>query len=358
VAAATPLLGNTLMAGTLLVAALARKQKLLPAGRPWVAVAVGSGILAAGIAELGGWALRHALVDAGGEPATGVAQAAQHPVALGLSLLAAALLVVAAFRFAGEARSDHAVVAPLFAGAAILLAATQLHYLALPTLAPDWVAPREGIRSAAFAFILVALLRQDAKARLSLARAAATDERRRLARDLHDGLAQDLAFIAAHGDRMTSVAGAEHPVAIAARRALALSRGAIAELSAADAPTAEQALRDVAGELSTRYEMRVDVNTAYVAISRTEREDVVRIAREAIVNAARHGGARKVLVSLLPEADRLVLRVSDDGRGIGPAPPRPGFGFLSMRERAAVLGGSLTARQRDEGGTELELVVP
>jgi signal transduction histidine kinase len=157
---------------------------------------------------------------------------------------------------------------------------------------------------------------------------------------------------------MTSVAGAEHPVAIAARRALALSRGAIAELSAADAPTAEQALRDVAGELSTRYEMRIDVNTADVAISRTEREDVVRIAREAIVNAARHGGARKVLVSLLPEADRLVLRVSDDGRGIGPAPPRPGFGFLSMRERAAVLGGSLTARQRAEGGTELELVVP
>ena len=66
-------------------------------------------------------------------------------------------------------------------------------------------------------------------------------ERRRIARDLHDGLAQDLAFIAAHGDQIAREAGEEHPLAIAARRALALSRGAIADLSASDAPSARAA---------------------------------------------------------------------------------------------------------------------
>jgi signal transduction histidine kinase len=202
--------------------------------------------------------------------------------------------------------------------------------------------------------------KREAEVRRQIAEEATVRERTRIARDLHDGLAQDLAFIAAHGDRLAVEMGAEHPLAVAARRALAVSRGAIAELSAPEASSAGEALRLVADELSTRFEIQVDVNAdPRAAVASSDREDIVRIAREAIVNAARHGRARNVAVSLAGEEDQLVLRVRDDGVGIGSAPPSGGgFGFQSMRERTTTLGGRLSARAPMDGGTELELVMP
>jgi len=210
------------------------------------------------------------------------------------------------------------------------------------------------------AWCLHARFNQEAAIGRSLAEAAAARERRRIARDLHDGLAQDLAFIAAHGDRLAQESGAEHPLAIAARRALAVSRGAIAELSADEAPSTGEALREVAAELAGRFDIHVEVRAERIAVTSTDREDVVRIAREAIVNAARHGRAQNVVVSLIRAQDKVVLTVRDDGVGIGAtgAPLGGGFGFRSMRERAAALGGRLTARAPADGGTELELVLP
>lgn len=219
-----------------------------------------------------------------------------------------------------------------------------------------------GVGMAAFlgARLMQAKPQREAEIRRQIAEEATARERSRIARDLHDGLAQDLAFIAAHGDRLAAEMGAEHPLAIAARRALAISRGAIAELSAPEASSAGEALRLVADELSTRFEIRVDVNAdPRAAVASSDREDIVRIAREAIVNAARHGRARNVAVSLAGEEDQLVLRVRDDGVGIGSAPPSGGgFGFQSMRERTTTLGGRLSARAPMDGGTELELVMP
>jgi len=100
--------------------------------------------------------------------------------------------------------------------------------------------------------------------------------------------------------------------------------------------------------------------TEEVPISASERDDIVRIAREAIVNAATHGAARKVTVSLEPEDDRVALRIRDDGCGIGidEMPARIGYGLRSMHERAAALGAQLTTRERLDGGTELELLMP
>jgi len=207
--------------------------------------------------------------------------------------------------------------------------------------------------------------RQDAEFRREIADAATARERSRIARDLHDGLAQDLAFIAAHGDRLADEKGADHPLAVAARRALTVSRGAIAELSAAQAPTTGDALRKVADELGSRFDLRVAVHAeglADMTITPSDRENIVRIAREAIVNAARHGRARNVIVSLTREENGLVLRVRDDGVGIRTSQPRSGsgggFGFVSMRERAMAIGGRLTAKTPSDGGTEVELVVP
>jgi signal transduction histidine kinase len=182
-------------------------------------------------------------------------------------------------------------------------------------------------------------------------------ERRRIARDLHDGLAQDLAFIAAHGDRIAREAGEDHPLAVAARRALAVSRGAIADLSATEAPSANSALRQVADELEIRFGIRVAVQAEEADLNGRAREDVVRIVREAIVNAAK-GRAQHIVVTLDRTGNHFVLRVLDDGAGItsGGIKSRPGFGMKAMGQRAAALGGRLTARDVAGGGTELEVV--
>ena len=69
--------------------------------------------------------------------------------------------------------------------------------------------------------------------------------------------------------------GEEHPLAIAARRALAVSRGQIAELSASRAPSASEALREVGEELSRRFEIDVAVHAEPLIVTPSDREDIV-----------------------------------------------------------------------------------
>jgi signal transduction histidine kinase len=82
--------------------------------------------------------------------------------------------------------------------------------------------------------------------------------------------------------------------------------------------------------------------------------------REAIANAARHGGAKHALVTLKRSGTGLVLRVVDDGHGVDKqfGAADEGFGIRSMRERAAGLGGTLRLRNGQVQGTELEVIVP
>ena len=293
----------------------------------------------------------------------GIHGASQRPVALAVQLVAAAVLVVSAFAFLrrgwrGEIRCG------LLAGAAFLLAAARLQYLALPAVAADWITPREGLRVAAYALLLASAYWEYVLRRRARALAAIKSERERIARDLHDGLAQDLACIAVQGQRLGIELEPEHPLMIAARNALATSRGVIADLSASTAPTTEAALRIIGDELRHRYGLQIAVRIEIPGgpagggdLDPAEREQIVRIAREAIVNAAVHGAARHVDVVVAKTARDLVMTVSDDGCGITDA-YGSGMGLRTMRARAAALGGWLTARPRAGGGTELLLVAP
>jgi signal transduction histidine kinase len=78
-----------------------------------------------------------------------------------------------------------------------------------------------------------------------------------------------------------------------------------------------------------------------------------RIAEEALRNVALHSGAQRVMVSLEAEEERLMLTVSDDGRGCPAenAPSRGGCGLLGMEERALILGGHLEVSSRPGAGT-------
>ena len=100
-------------------------------------------------------------------------------------------------------------------------------------------------------------------------------------------------MIAAYEPRLTQDYGAEHPVTVAARRALSAARGSIIDLSASREPTAADALRAVAAELARRHGVRIEADAGDESLAGDEREAVVRIAREAIVNAVRHGGAEE-----------------------------------------------------------------
>jgi signal transduction histidine kinase len=97
--------------------------------------------------------------------------------------------------------------------------------------------------------------------------------------------------------------------------------------------------------------------TADTDLEPSRRENVIRIAREAIVNAALHGMARNVEIVVVTKGRGLLMRISDDGRGISDA-QRDGFGLSTMRDRAATLGGELSTRRIAHGGTALELLVP
>jgi signal transduction histidine kinase len=92
------------------------------------------------------------------------------------------------------------------------------------------------------------------------------------------------------------------------------------------------------------------------------RDDVFRIVGEAMRNAFRHAGARRVEVDIRYGERELGVLVRDDGKGMDRHVVRRGrdghFGLHGMRERAKLLGGALTFRSRLEAGTEVELVVP
>ena len=296
-------------------------------------------------------------------PQTGIGAAAQHPALLIDELVSAAVLLVAGVAFFDRPERDSHVLA----AASFLLAAARLQYLALPAVSQDWVTAREALRLAAYVLVLAVAIGRYVQTRRQIAAAALVVERERIARDLHDGLAQDLAFIALQGQQLSTELGEDHPLTEAARRAVAVSRGVIVDLSASTAASTEAALRQVADELAVRFETKIDVRVLGGSMESPRddlepprREEVVRIAREAIVNAVRHGGAEHVTVVLDRTDDQVRLHVSDDGRGIRHAKVRGpgGYGMQMMRARAAALGGRLVTRSRIEGGAEVELTFP
>ena len=82
------------------------------------------------------------------------------------------------------------------------------------------------------------------------------------------------------------------------------------------------------------------------------------MAQESLTNIVRHAHASYAMASLKAEAGAVVLCVSDDGRGLPAVLPKGTAGIGGMRERALLIGGSLTIRSEPDRGTEVELEVP
>jgi signal transduction histidine kinase len=296
---------------------------------------------------------------------------ASHPRVVGQPLLLAgqlagmALFAGAALGFARAARADEDEFLGWLAAAAVLGAFARLNYFLFPSLFTDVVYTGDLFILGFHVVLLGAAVREIRAYHLELADAAVLQERRRIARELHDGLAQDLAFIASRVrvlERDPSAPVRLDQLTSAAERALDDSRAAIAALTRPLDEPLDAALARNATEVAERLGGRAHLDLAAgVDVPPSTRESLVRVVRESVTNAVRHGGARLVAVSLT-QGESLRLTIADDGCGFDPAarPAQPdaGFGLVSMGERAEALGGALAIRSAPGSGTTIEVVLP
>jgi signal transduction histidine kinase len=273
-----------------------------------------------------------------------------NPVVLTAQLVGVVLFTAAAVGFLRRAERGRDDLMQWFGAGATLAAFASLNYLFFPSLYSEWVYTGDFLRLGFYLLLLVGTGREIQRYWRRLAEAAVLEDRRRIARDLHDGLAQELAFI---------VAETSGQAAKAAERALDESRRAIAALTRPVDEPLDVALLQAAEEVAHRVGTQVRFEGERVAgVEGETREALIRILREAVTNAARHGGAGRVRIELA-NGNGLRLRVEDDGTGFAPGTTRPGgFGLVSMRERAEALGGSFRLESEPGRGTSVEVVVP
>jgi signal transduction histidine kinase len=207
------------------------------------------------------------------------------------------------------------------------------------------------------------------------ARNALARERRRMAADVHDLIMQDLSFALANARALSDdpadpasagdQARATHAdtVVSAGERALAGARNVVSALDGYDtrpiAQTIEANVRAAARHTPLRFDA-ARVSSSARADEPT-REALVHIAREAVTNAVKHARANAIEV-VLEHADQWRLTVRDDGRGFNEVPATNatvgGFGLVSMRECAHLLGGAVHVGSTTGAGTTVEAVLP
>jgi signal transduction histidine kinase len=315
----------------------------VPSGRPgrWVdAAALSAGVLLLSIGFV------HLVADAPRGLADMAVLSAEgphldrEPGILAVHLACAGVFAYAAVALARVAARLRNPLACCVALACMLEAVARLLLVAFPPVPNGWLHVADVCRLAFAVLLLVGAAR-------AAREAAVGGERRRIAHGLHDGVAQELAFIRRH---------AQGPVLEAARRADEHTRRAIDVLSAPAGGLARGVERD-ASRAAEREGISLELVVEPGAYAPREVcEALASIAGEAVANAARHGRAETVRVELSAR-DRLRLRIADDGVGFDPgaASAQSGYGMVSMRERAEEIGARLAVASRPGEGTEVRV---
>ena len=356
------LFGQAAAAAVLLGAAFARRRAVRPLP-PWAAPAAGCALVALDLVVVAFVRPRLPQAVSVLPPALGKSpQLVSHPAALATQIVIGACYGLATVGFTIRAeRRDDSFVSWLAVGT-VLAALSRVNYILYPSLYSEWAYTGDFFRLAFYAVLLIGALQEIATYWRAASEAAVLEERRRIARDLHDGLAQEVAYITRASkvlrDREHADDLPERLVA-AAERAFQESRQVIATLAAPAGEPLAAVLERVARDAAARFGVAVDVDVPpAVTLDSTRTEALVRITGEAVANAARHSGATLVLVALERRRDRLFLRVSDDGSGFDPSRSvagAGGFGLSSMRERAAAVGAEFRLRTSPGAGTRVEV---
>lgn len=282
------------------------------------------------------------------------------PLQFATEAITVAALAIAAMGFARRSTRDGDALLRWFAYAAVTAAFARLNYIFVPSQYSNQLYEGDVLRALSFCFILLGSVREIDRYWRGMASVARHEERRRIARELHDGLAQELAFIS-RATMRRDFRDAAAELAAAADRALTEVRCTIEALMRSHEEAFPEGLEAAVNRIAGRYGAKVDIDIRGGRNLRDhEKDELVRITSEAVANAAWHGKARNIAVRL--SADKWIrLEIQDDGVGfdfLAVPPDGGGFGLSSMAERARMLGGTFRVESGRGIGTTIEVVVP
>ncbi|MEA2675927.1 MAG: hypothetical protein QOJ81_68 [Chloroflexota bacterium] len=293
-----------------------------------------------------------------------------------------AIYLVGAWLYRRSYLRDGPVADGYLAVAMLVGAFAEVHFLFYPGVYGGLVTTSEALRLIFFVVLLLGInaeSRSDLRAlrtayaaldrlRLSEAERATLEERTRLARELHDGLAQDLWFAKLKHERLVPfVPEEQRPLATEVTEALdsaiAEARQAVVTMRAEDDRdiSLEELLGRAVNDFAGRSGLRADFSAADLPQSLAPRTQVelLRVLQEALTNVRKHADATVVRVNAEVGDGQLQLSVIDNGRGFRPGETSgDGVGMQGMKERARLMGGELRVVSEPSAGTALHLTVP
>ena len=348
-AIASRILAATLIALAPLVPApriLARKRVLL------VGVVILLATLLAVWLPLRGFDARLSLLDSSG----GGDRAFELTVAISFLALLALFAVVG---FGARYRARGEDLDSWLALAATLTLFAELHYVLTPRVSSDFISQGDFLRLLSYGVLLVGVWRAISFAEFGR---AVAEERARVAREIHDGLAQYLFAVSTHASMLESGAPLEQALPKlkeAAAAAQQEARFAVLALSSASGSAPfDAALRRYIEFLTADGALAVDVEIdPQILLAPDEQIEVFRIVQEGLGNVRKHAGAARAEVWIGQRLGRRVVRVSDDGVGFDGGGAPAGQGLKNMRLRAQTIDGGFNLRSRPGRGTALEVVL-
>src|SRR4051794_10912977 len=303
-------------------------------------------------------------------------------IALILQAVTATLFLVGVVLYRRSYLKDGPVADGYLAVAMLVGAFAQIHFFFYPGVYTSMVTTSEALRLTFFVVLLAGInaeSRSDLRAlrsayaaldrlRISEAERATLEERTRLARELHDGLAQDLWFAKLKHERLVGYVPEEQKelaseVTQALDSAIAEAKQAVVTMRAGDdrdRPLEELMSRTI-DDFAARSGVRADFAAADLPGSLPPRTqvEVLRVLQEALTNVRKHADATVVRVTADVADTTLHLVIIDNGRGFRPEESSgDGLGLQGMKERARLMGGDLRVTSEPSGGTMVVLTVP
>jgi signal transduction histidine kinase len=277
---------------------------------------------------------------------------------------AAVLFLIAGVFFARRAEKEVDEFQLWLGVGSIIAGIAYLNYALFPSSYTDFLYVGDIFRITAVVAWGTGTVRVIATSQAAEARAAVLEERRRVAREIHDGVAQELAFISTHmhglAQRVNDEDETTSQIMESVQRALDETRGAISALSRPVMEPLHIALARTAHDIALRLGVQLELDIdRRVTVPPAWEDALPRILREAMANAVRHGGARTISVHLR-DADGIWLRIGDDGDGFDPEGPRSAasYGLTGMRERTESLGGEFKLTSAPGAGTTIDVLLP
>lgn len=234
-----------------------------------------------------------------------------------------------------------------------------LHYVFMPVVGSGVVSQGHFLRLLAYGVLLAGVWRAIRFAEFGR---AVAEERARVAREIHDGLAQYLFTISTQAallERGTAPDGTVGRLKDAAALAQQEARFAILALSSAsgNAPF-DAALRRYLDVLTADGELDVELEVdPGVQLAPDEQIEVFRIVQEGLANVRKHAGASRAEVWIGRDGTRRLVRIQDDGVGFELTGNGAGQGLKNIRTRADSIGGALELNSRPGLGTAVEVVL-